>query len=110
MSEEKKIEQLADDSLEKVSGGYTKELVAAYACIRGDYGNGADRVNALRRAGLDPNVVQSLVNSVLDKNEPVARDVIAGKYGVGAAREAALRKAGYDPYSVQLLVNHMLWN
>ena len=110
MSEEKKVEKLADDSLEKVSGGYTKELIAAYACIRGDYGNGADRVYNLRKAGLDPNVVQSLVNSVMDGNEPVARDVINGAYGVGAAREAALRRAGYDPYAVQLLVNHILWN
>ena len=103
------IEKLADDSLESVSGGVTAELKAAYACINGTYGNGSARVAALRREGLDPAVVQSLVNSIMDGNEKVARDVIAGKYGNDSARVAALRKAGYDPDAVQILVNHMLW-
>ena len=56
------IEKLADDSLESVSGGVTAELKAAYACINGTYGNGSARVAALRREGLDPAVVQSLVH------------------------------------------------
>ncbi|MBR0208981.1 MAG: hypothetical protein IJQ43_08800 [Oscillospiraceae bacterium] len=83
-------------------------MKAAYACIRGDFGNGAARVAALRKAGFDPEVVQGLVNSILAGNEKVALDVIDGKYGNGEARVIALRKAGYDPEVIQKLVNGML--
>ena len=110
MSDEKKI--LSDSDLASVSGGVTKELTAAYACIRGEYGNGSDRVINLRRAGLDPNVVQGLVNSVMAGYDKVAYDVINGKYGNGSDRVANLRKAGYtdaDINSIQTLVNHTLW-
>jgi hypothetical protein len=110
MSEEKKIEALADDSLEKIAGGVTAELKAAYACIRGEYGNGQDRVLALRRAGYDPNVVQGLVNSLCAGYDKVAIDVMNGKYGNGQARINALQAAGYDAYAVQNLVNHIMWN
>ena len=102
--------KMADEALENVSGGTTRELKAAYACINGDYGNGSARVAALKKAGYDPNVVQGLVNSIMAGYDKVAVDVINGKYGVDAARVNALRKAGYDPNAVQLLVNHMLWN
>ncbi len=102
------IEKLNDERLEAIAGGMTAELKAAYACIRGDYGNGTARVVALRKAGFDPEVVQSLVNSVLAGNEKVALDVIDGKYGNGEARVIALRKAGYDPEVIQKLVNAML--
>ena len=111
MSEEKKI--LNDSDLESVSGGVTKELLAAYACIRGEYGNGSDRVANLRRAGLDPNTVQGLVNSLMAGHDKVARDVINGKYGNDSARIVNLRRAGYsdaDINSIQNLVNHTLWN
>ena len=110
MSEEKKI--LSDADLDSVSGGYTKELAAAYEVIRGTYGNGADRVAGLKKDGLDPNVVQGLVNSLLAGYDKVARDVINGKYGNDAARIANLRKAGYSDAeisSIQTLVNHTLW-
>lgn len=105
------IEKLNDEKLESVAGGMTKEMEAAYACIRGDYGNGADRVAALKKAGFDPDYVQSLVNSLLGSNgvnEAVAKEVIEGKYGNGAARVEALKKAGYDPEAIQRLVNQML--
>ena len=59
------IEKLNDEVLEKVSGGMTANLRAAYACINGDYGNGEARFEALRRAGFDPKVVQGLVNDLL---------------------------------------------
>jgi hypothetical protein len=109
MSEEIKMEALSDESLENVAGGVTAELKAAYAVIRGEYGNGTERQIKLTRAGYDPDLVQSLVNSIMAGNEKVARAVIDGKYGNGTAREKALRKAGYDPNAVQLLVNHILW-
>ena len=111
MSEEKAI--LSDSDLESVSGGVTKELSAAYACIRGEYGNGPDRINNLRRAGLDPNAVQGLVNSVMAGYDKTARDIINGKYGNGSDRVANLRKAGYDDAqinAIQNLVNHTLWS
>ncbi len=110
MSEEKKIEQLSDESLENVAGGVTPELKAAYACVRGDYGNGQARVIALTRAGFDAAVVQNLVNGIVAGYDKVAIDVINGKYGNGEARVIALRRAGYDPNAVQNLVNHIIWN
>ena len=67
------IVKLADEALENVSGGMTRNLKAAYACINGDYGNGEARFAALRKAGFDPNVVQGLVNDLL-KYEKVAKD------------------------------------
>ena len=101
------MEKLNDEVLEEVAGGMTANLKAAYACINGNYGNGEARVNALRRAGFDPNVVQGLVNDLL-KYEKVAKDVIDGKYGNGEARKAALTRAGYDYNKIQNLVNNML--
>ena len=101
------IEKLNDEVLENVSGGMTANLRAAYACIRGDYGNGEARVAALRKAGFDPKVVQGLVNDLL-KYEKVAQDVIDGKYGNGDARRVALGRAGYDYDTIQNLVNNML--
>lgn len=108
MSEEKKIEALGDGILESVSGGVTKELTAAYACIRGEYGNGQERVLNLTRAGYDAATVQYLVNGICAGYDRVALDVINGKYGVGSARVAALNRAGYDATAVQTLVNHIL--
>ena len=61
------IEKLNDERLEAIAGGMTAELKAAYACIRGDYGNGEARVFALRKAGFDPEVIQKLVNAMLLK-------------------------------------------
>ena len=101
------IVKLTDEALEKVSGGMTAELKAAYACINGDYGNGEARFAALRRAGFDPKVVQGLVNDLL-KYEKVAKDVIDGKYGNGEARKRALAAAGYPYDKIQNLVNNML--
>ena len=95
MSEEKTI--ISEAELEAVAGGVTRDLIAAYACIRGEYGNGNDRIVNLRRAGYDPNVVQGLVNGV---------------YGNGTDRVINLRRAGYsdaDINSIQNLVNHTLW-
>ena len=59
------IEKLNDEMLEKVSGGMTANLRAAYACINGDYGNGEARRVALTRAGYDYDVIQNLVNNML---------------------------------------------
>ena len=102
------IEKLVDSALEGVSGGMTRDLRAAYACIQGYYGNGQDRIIALRRAGYDPDTVQYLVNALINY-EGVARDVIDGKYGNGQERITRLTRAGYPAAIVQDLVNNMLW-
>ena len=102
------IDKLNDERLASVAGGMTAELKAAYACIRGDYGNGATRVTALKKAGFDPEEVQGLVNSILAGNEKVALDVIDGKYGNGRERVVALKAAGYDPDVIQKLVNNIM--
>ena len=110
MSEEKKIESLSDESLEKIAGGITPELKAAYACINGVYGNGTERRLNLMRAGYDPDLVQGMVNSIMAGYDKVAIDVLNGAYGVGQERILNLTRAGYDAAAVQTLVNHILWN
>jgi hypothetical protein len=106
MSDE--IKKVADADLDEITGGYTASLRAAYGCIAGVYGNGQTRVNNLLALGLDPIVVQGLVNSILAGHVAVANDVINGKYGNGQARVVALTAAGYNAQEIQNLVNHMV--
>ena len=101
------FEKLSDESLAEIAGGMTPELRVAYAVIRGEFGNGQERMDRLTWAGYDAKRVQNLVNSLL-KYEDVAKDVIAGKYGNDQARINNLRAAGYNPYVVQDLVNNMV--
>ena len=103
-----KIEKLNDTILDQVSGGMSKDLQVAYAVVRGDYGNGQARVNALTKAGYDYNKIQRLVNGIVGGYDKVAQDVINGKYGNGQARVNALKAAGYDAALVQDIVNGML--
>ncbi len=102
------FEKLNDEVLGQVAGGMTREMKAAYDVMDGKYGNGQARIDALRRAGLDPEKVQRLVNGLCWGYEKVAKDVINGKYGNGQYRIDALRRAGYDPQLVQDLVNGIL--
>ncbi len=102
------MEKLNDETLNQVAGGMTVEMKVAYDVIDGKYGNGQARIDALRRAGLDPEKVQRLVNGLCWDYEKVAKDVINGKYGNGQYRIDALRRAGYDPQLVQDLVNGIL--
>lgn len=81
--------------------------------IRGMWGSGAARKNALTKAGYDYDKVQARVTEVLNKKNKnsvtsVAKEVLAGKWGNGAARRNALKKAGYDPDEVQKKVNELL--
>lgn len=87
----------------------------ARAVIRGEYGNGNDRVNHLRNAGYDPQTVQNEVNRLLSgggssrkSNEQVATEVIRGSWGNGSDRIRRLRNAGYDPQVIQTIVNRKL--
>jgi hypothetical protein len=102
------IEKINENVLNQVSGGMSKDLQVAYAVVRGDYGNGQARINALTKAGYDYNKIQRLVNGLVGGYDKVAKDVINGKYGNGAARVTALKAAGYDAALVQDIVNAYL--
>lgn len=75
--------------------------------IRGDYGNGADRINKLKSLGYsvaEINAAQAVVNnrlsrttrpSRLNTNE-LATEIIKGTFGNGSARVQNLLKLGYS--------------
>ena len=88
----------------------------AQEVIRGDWGNGDARYDALIRAGYDYNAVQSRVNQILyEQAHPkksihdIAVDVIRGEYGNGQRRRDLLKYAGYDYDEVQAEVNRILY-
>lgn len=99
---------------------YDKEVQAsksidevAQAVIRGEYGNGRDRREALEKEGYDYNQVQERVNELMSGNtkksvDEVAREVIAGKWGNGAERKQRLESAGYNYNEVQRRVNQLM--
>ncbi|WPJ30699.1 endolysin [Streptomyces phage Psst2] len=81
---------------------------------RGGWGNGADRVSRLKKAGYDANKVQAEVNRLLTpkgETKPkltisqVATQVLRGDWGNGAERKSRLTKAGYNYSAVQAEVN-----
>jgi hypothetical protein len=89
----------------------------AQAVLRGDYGNGQERIDKLRSEGYDPNVVQAEVNRLMGGDAPVkksvsqiANEIIAGTggWGNGDDRVNRLRNAGYDPAAVQAEVNRLM--
>lgn len=89
----------------------------AQRVIRGEFGNGLDRTNALKANGYDPDEVQEEVNKLLgatskpkakESIDEIARKVIRGEFGNGQARTNALKAAGYDPKAVQNRVNQLL--
>lgn len=85
----------------------------AHEVIRGTWGSGAIRKNALTKAGYDYDKVQAKVNELLKKGATnsvtaIAKEVIQGKWGNGTARVNALKRAGYDPAAVQKRVNELL--
>ena len=109
MSELNKI-NVSDEELESISGGATRNYLAAVDVMNGKYGAGEERKIRLAEAGYDYWAVQHLVNGLARGYDKVARDVIAGKYGNNQARVAALTAAGYDAGLVQDIVNGMLLN
>ena len=108
--ENKSTEQLSEEELESVSGGVTRNYLAALDVMAGKYGNGEERKRRLSAAGYDYWAVQHLVNGLAKGYDKVARDVIAGKYGNNQFRINALTAAGYDAALVQDIVNGMLLN
>lgn len=111
MSEnEKMAAPLAEEELDAVSGGVTRNYLAAIDVMNGKYGDGEERKARLYAAGYDYWAVQRLVNGLAWGYDRVAWDVIHGKYGNDQARINALTAAGYDAYLVQDIVNGMLMN
>ena len=108
MDETKNVSAVAEEELKEVSGGVTRNYLAALDVMNGKYGNGEERRRRLIAAGYDYDAVQHLVNGLAAGYDKVARDVIDGKYGNGADRYNALRKAGYDAQLVQDIVNGIL--
>ena len=104
------INKIPEEELGSVSGGVTRNYLAALDVMNGKYGNGEERKARLAAAGYDYWEVQHLVNGLAKGYDAVARDVINGKYGNGDARMRALTAAGYDARLVQDIVNGMLMN
>lgn len=86
----------------------------ANAVIRGEYGNGRDRREALEKEGYDYNQVQARVNELIAGKtttksvDELAQEVIAGKWGNGTDRKNRLTAEGYDYNAVQKRVNELL--
>lgn len=94
----------------------------------GDFGNGQDRINRLRKAGHDPVAVQAEVNRRYyggggaapaapskKSNVQIAREIVFGEghggrnpWGNDPQRSQRLRAAGHDPAAVQREVNRLL--
>ena len=101
------------------AGGKTVEALAKEV-MRGDWGNGQERIDKLTAAGYDYKAIQAKVNELMGAAKPaapaaggktieeVAKEVIQGKWGNGGDRKAALEKAGYDYNAVQAKVNELL--
>ena len=97
-------------------GGNKSNDTIANEVIRGDWGNGADRVNRLRAAGYDPGAIQAIVNGRVTpapvpsrkSNDEIATEVIRGGWDNGSTRVYRLRAAGYDPGAIQAIVNRRL--
>ena len=93
----------------------------AQEVINGQWGNGTDRTNRLKKAGYNPTTIQNLVNQKLGvkatakpkvtkkTNAQIAREIYngVGNWGTGQTRIDRLRKAGYDPVAVQREVNKL---
>lgn len=94
--------------------------------IKGKYGNGLTRKNALKKAGYDYSSIQDLVNCKMSNGSwksvtlagyekqiwlkylQCANAVINGNYGAGEARKKNLANKGYDPFAVQQIVNAII--
>lgn len=91
----------------------SNDAVAALV-IQGRYGNGQARRDKLSSEGYNPDVIQSIVDSKMNKkpqapakksNQQIAGEVKLGVWGNGADRKNKLTAAGYNYDEIQSLVN-----
>ena len=61
------INKIPEEELGSVSGGVTRNYLAALDVMNGKYGNDQARINALTAAGYDARLVQDIVNGMLMK-------------------------------------------
>lgn len=87
----------------------------AKAVLRGEYGNGQERIDKLRAAGYNYAEVQAEVHRIMGGDptpaksvRQIAGEVLDGQWGNGDDRVNRLKKAGYDPAAVQAEVNRLL--
>lgn len=79
--------------------------------LRGEWGNGDERIARLTAAGYNYATVQNIVNGAVGtapakkSNEEIAAQVRIGLWGNGVDRVNRLRAAGYDPNVIQSIVN-----
>lgn len=105
------------DASERAEQPYTSDYdEVAKAVVRGDYGNGSARFDALKAAGYSDseiNKIQISVNKIMSGGakkdlDTVAREVAKGRYGNGKPRIEALKSEGYtddEIKEIQKLVN-----
>ncbi len=115
-----KIQAKVNELLGAVKPAGTKTVDdLAKEVIRGDWGNGQDRIDKLTAAGYDYKAIQAKVNELMAPKpaaapaagktlEEVAKEVIQGKWGNGQERKDKLTAAGYDYNTVQAKVNELL--
>ena len=72
--------------------------------MRGEWGNGDERIERLLDAGYNPYQVQN----VLDLYYQLADEIIKGEWGNGIDRVIRLQIAGYDYDLAQTIVNAIL--
>ena len=61
------INKIPEEELGSVSGGVTRNYLAALDVMNGKYGNGEERKARLAAAGYDARLVQDIVNGMLMK-------------------------------------------
>lgn len=120
---QRRYDDLKGGKSEPEETGGRKSLVKVAAEVwGGKWGTGQDRFDRLRKAGYDPEQVQSMVNRGVGKvaAEQEARrqsrksvadvvdEVIKGEWGTGAERRRRLFAAGYNATTVQNEVNREL--
>lgn len=109
---ESTIKRLGLNGFEKTDGEKNDIDKIAREVIRGEWGNGEERKERLKKAGYSYEEVQNRVNELLSEDkksiDEIANEVIRGEWGNGEERKKRLRDAGYDYDAVQKRVNEKI--
>lgn len=111
------IQRLVNIKLEKKKALGKKKTIGQIASevIDKKWGNGAERVASLTRAGYDPAAVQKEVNRLLGVRtrksvDQIANEIMEGKgdWGNGDVRVQRLTRAGYNAKAIQAKINRLM--